>query len=183
MSIVSNRRRFLSGRRGRIGRGGCHAVRCARTAGRHVALPVDVERSGADLQGVSGFLRARKDQHRRPLVIEPFAAGAVTGAFETLDAVSAGVLQAHSSCAGLLHRQGRRPRGHQRFRLRLPASAPGGRLVPSPRRPADAARRVRQVQRLSGRRELVGRGVGRLRRGRSRRWRTSRASNSAHRRA
>ena len=34
------------------------------------------------------------------LVIEPFAAGAVTGVFETLDAVSAGVLQAHSSWPG-----------------------------------------------------------------------------------
>lgn len=34
------------------------------------------------------------------LVIEPFAAGAVTGAFETLDAVSAGVLQAQSSWPG-----------------------------------------------------------------------------------
>jgi TRAP-type mannitol/chloroaromatic compound transport system substrate-binding protein len=34
------------------------------------------------------------------LVIQPFAAGAVTGAFETLDAVSAGVLQAHSSWPG-----------------------------------------------------------------------------------
>ncbi len=34
------------------------------------------------------------------LIIEPFAAGAVTGPFETLDAVSAGVLQAHSSWPG-----------------------------------------------------------------------------------
>ena len=34
------------------------------------------------------------------LVIEPFAAGAVTGVFETLDAVSAGLLQAHSSWPG-----------------------------------------------------------------------------------
>ncbi len=34
------------------------------------------------------------------LVIEPFAAGSVTGAFETLDAVTAGVLQAHSSWPG-----------------------------------------------------------------------------------
>jgi TRAP-type mannitol/chloroaromatic compound transport system substrate-binding protein len=34
------------------------------------------------------------------LVIEPFAAGAVTGVFETLDAVTAGVLQAHSSWPG-----------------------------------------------------------------------------------
>ena len=31
------------------------------------------------------------------LVIQPFAAGSVTGVFETLDAVTAGVLQAHSS--------------------------------------------------------------------------------------
>jgi TRAP-type mannitol/chloroaromatic compound transport system substrate-binding protein len=30
------------------------------------------------------------------LVIQPFAAGAVTGAFESLDAVTAGVLQGHS---------------------------------------------------------------------------------------
>lgn len=34
------------------------------------------------------------------LIIEPFAAGAVTGAFETLDAVSSGLLQAHSSWPG-----------------------------------------------------------------------------------
>ena len=34
------------------------------------------------------------------LEITPFAAGAVTGAFETLDAVSAGVLQGHSSWPG-----------------------------------------------------------------------------------
>ena len=34
------------------------------------------------------------------LVIQPFAAGAVTGVFETLDAVTAGVLQAHSSWPG-----------------------------------------------------------------------------------
>ena len=34
------------------------------------------------------------------LVIEPFAAGAVTGVFETLDAVTAGVLQAQSSWPG-----------------------------------------------------------------------------------
>ena len=34
------------------------------------------------------------------LVIQPFAAGAVTGPFETLDALTAGVLQAHSSWPG-----------------------------------------------------------------------------------
>ncbi len=34
------------------------------------------------------------------LVIQPFAAGAVTGVFESLDAVTAGLLQAHSSWPG-----------------------------------------------------------------------------------
>lgn len=34
------------------------------------------------------------------LIIQPFAAGAVTGAFETLDAVSSGILQAQSSFPG-----------------------------------------------------------------------------------
>lgn len=34
------------------------------------------------------------------LIIEPFAAGAVTGVFETLDAVTSGVLQAQSSWSG-----------------------------------------------------------------------------------
>jgi TRAP-type mannitol/chloroaromatic compound transport system substrate-binding protein len=34
------------------------------------------------------------------LEITPFAAGAVTGVFETLDAVNAGVLQGHASWAG-----------------------------------------------------------------------------------
>jgi len=34
------------------------------------------------------------------LVVEPFAAGSVVGVFETLDAVSAGLLQAHSSWPG-----------------------------------------------------------------------------------
>jgi TRAP-type mannitol/chloroaromatic compound transport system substrate-binding protein len=43
--------------------------------------------------------RIKVDTNGR-LVIEPFAAGAVTGVFETLDAVGAGVLQAHSSWPG-----------------------------------------------------------------------------------
>jgi TRAP-type mannitol/chloroaromatic compound transport system substrate-binding protein len=43
--------------------------------------------------------RVKKNTNGR-LVIEPFAAGAVTGVFETLDAVTAGVLQAHSSWPG-----------------------------------------------------------------------------------
>src|SRR5512144_2020282 len=40
--------------------------------------------------------RVKKNTNGR-LVIEPFAAGAVTGVFETLDAVTAGVLQAQST--------------------------------------------------------------------------------------
>src|SRR5205085_12357820 len=36
------------------------------------------------------------------LELTPFAAGAVTGVFETLDAVSAGVLQGHASWPGQL---------------------------------------------------------------------------------
>jgi TRAP-type mannitol/chloroaromatic compound transport system substrate-binding protein len=43
--------------------------------------------------------RLKKSSNGR-LVIEPFAAGAVTGAFETLDAVTAGVLQAQASWPG-----------------------------------------------------------------------------------
>lgn len=43
--------------------------------------------------------RLKKASNGR-LVIEPFAAGAVTGAFETLDAVTAGVLQAQASWPG-----------------------------------------------------------------------------------
>ncbi len=43
--------------------------------------------------------RVKTNTHGR-LVIEPFAAGAVTGVFESLDAVTAGVLQAHSSWPG-----------------------------------------------------------------------------------
>jgi len=40
--------------------------------------------------------RVNKNTHGR-LIIEPFAAGAVTGVFETLDAVTAGVLQGQST--------------------------------------------------------------------------------------
>ena len=43
--------------------------------------------------------RVKTDSNGR-LVIQPFAAGAVTGVFESLDAVTAGVLQAHSSWPG-----------------------------------------------------------------------------------
>jgi TRAP-type mannitol/chloroaromatic compound transport system substrate-binding protein len=43
--------------------------------------------------------RVKQDSNGR-LVIQPFAAGAVTGVFESLDAVTAGVLQAHSSWPG-----------------------------------------------------------------------------------
>jgi TRAP-type mannitol/chloroaromatic compound transport system substrate-binding protein len=43
--------------------------------------------------------RVKANTHGR-LIIEPFAAGAVTGVFETLDAVTAGVLQAQSTWPG-----------------------------------------------------------------------------------
>ena len=43
--------------------------------------------------------RVKQDSNGR-LIIQPFAAGAVTGVFESLDAVTAGVLQAHSSWPG-----------------------------------------------------------------------------------
>jgi TRAP-type mannitol/chloroaromatic compound transport system substrate-binding protein len=58
--------------------------------------------SGAELtyKVFQDFCERVKTNTNGRLVIEPFAAGAVTGVFETLDAVSAGVLQAHSSWPG-----------------------------------------------------------------------------------
>lgn len=58
--------------------------------------------SGAELtyKVFQDFCERLKTNTNGRLVIEPFAAGAVTGVFETLDAVSAGVLQAHSSWPG-----------------------------------------------------------------------------------
>lgn len=46
------------------------------------------------------FCERVKQASNGRLVIQPFAAGAVTGAFETLDAVTAGVLQAQASWPG-----------------------------------------------------------------------------------
>lgn len=58
--------------------------------------------SGAELtyKAFQDFCERIKVNTNGRLVIEPFAAGAVTGVFESLDAVSAGVLQAHSSWPG-----------------------------------------------------------------------------------
>jgi TRAP-type mannitol/chloroaromatic compound transport system substrate-binding protein len=58
--------------------------------------------SGAELtyKVFQDFCERLKTNTNGRLVIEPFSAGAVTGVFETLDAVSAGVLQAHSSWPG-----------------------------------------------------------------------------------
>jgi TRAP-type mannitol/chloroaromatic compound transport system substrate-binding protein len=58
--------------------------------------------SGAELtyKVFQDFCERVKTNTNGRLVIEPFSAGAVTGVFETLDAVSAGVLQAHSSWPG-----------------------------------------------------------------------------------
>ncbi|HEY3074085.1 MAG TPA: TRAP transporter substrate-binding protein [Burkholderiales bacterium] len=46
------------------------------------------------------FCERVKNASKGRLVIQPFAAGSVTGAFETLDAVTAGVLQAQASWPG-----------------------------------------------------------------------------------
>ncbi len=60
--------------------------------------------SGAPPSSPTSASRTSASTSRRPptadSIIQPFAAGAVTGAFETLDAVTAGVLQAHSSWPG-----------------------------------------------------------------------------------
>ena len=117
------------------------------------------------------------------LVIEPFAAGAVTGVFETLDAVSAGVLQAHSSWPGYFTGKdaGLAVISDFVFGYQHPHQAEawfhhrGGMQM--------LRDGLRQVQRLSGRRELVGRGVHRFEEADPRRWTTSRASSSARRKA
>ena len=127
-----------------------------------VAMPVDVERGRAHLQGLPGSLRADQGQHQRPAGDR--AVRGRRGHRRVRDPRCGQRRRAAGALvvARLLHRQGCRPRRHQRFRVRLPASAAGRGLVPASRRPADAARGLRQVQRLSGRRELVGRGVDRL---------------------
>ena len=76
------------------------AGRGSGAAGHPVALPVHVERAELTYKAFQDFCERLKVNTNGRLVIEPFAAGAVTGVFETLDAVGAGVLQAHSSWPG-----------------------------------------------------------------------------------
>ena len=118
--------------------------------------------SRADLQGVSGFLRAPQGQHQRPPRDRAICGGRRDRRVRDPRCGGRGRAAGAFVLAGLLFWQGCRPRRHQRFRVRLSASASGGGVVPSPRRHADAARGLRQVQRLSRRRQLVGRGVDRL---------------------
>jgi hypothetical protein len=91
----------IIGRR-RLGRGG-NALRargrpCA--AGDDVALSIDVERRWLAYKAFLDLCERIKANTNGRLIIEPFAAGAVAGVFETLDAVGVGVLQAHSSWPG-----------------------------------------------------------------------------------
>ena len=187
MTITTNRRGFLkSSCRRRVGCGQPWSRRPPSLRAQQVTRwRCQSMWSAAELtyKAFQDFCERLKVNTNGRLVIEPFAAGAVTGVFETLDAVSAGVLQAHSSWPGYFTRQGCGPGRHQRFRVRLSASASGRGVVPASRRHADAARGLRQVQRLSGRRELVGRGIHRFQEADPVRWMTSRASSSAHRKA
>ncbi len=160
MSKSTSRRKFLDlrrGGRGRRGRDRCSGDRPG-AGGHALAVPVDVERRRAHLQGVPGLLRAGQGEHQR--AADHRAVRRRRGHRRVRDARrgqrgrAAGALVV----AGLLLGQGRRARGDQRLRLRLPASVPGRAVVLLPRRARHAARRLRQVQRVPGRRELVGRG-------------------------
>lgn len=103
MSSTTNRRRFLA-------TGGLAVAGGAATLGAPMVAraqqPIKWRAqsmwSAAELtyKAFQDFCERVKVATNGRLVIEPFAAGAVTGAFETLDAVSAGVLQAHSSWPG-----------------------------------------------------------------------------------
>jgi TRAP-type mannitol/chloroaromatic compound transport system substrate-binding protein len=91
----------IIGRR-RLGRGG-NALRARgrpRAVGDDVALSIDVERRWLAYKAFLDLCERIKANTNGRLIIEPFAAGAVAGVFETLDAVGAGVLQAHSSWPG-----------------------------------------------------------------------------------
>ena len=96
------------------------------------------------------------------LVIQPFAAGAVTGVFETLDAVTAGVLQAQASWPGYWTGKdaGLAVISDFVFGYQHPWQAEAWFYHRGGLQMLRAG--VRQVQRLPGRRELVGRRVDRV---------------------
>ena len=110
-------------------------------AGHHLALPDAVELGGADPALLRGLLRAGEGRVERPAGDPAVRRGRrhrrVRDPRRGHRRRPAGAVVV----AGLLDRQGRRPRGHQRLRVRLPASVAGRGVVLPPRRPADAARR------------------------------------------
>jgi len=97
MSTVSNRRRFITAAAGASA--AAVAMPSVARAQKAATWRCQSMWSAAELtyKAFQDFCERVKTNTGGRLVIEPFAAGAVTGAFETLDAVSAGVLQAHSS--------------------------------------------------------------------------------------
>ena len=147
-------------RRGRCNRG--RTGDRAGPAGDDVALPVDVERRGTDLQVLRGFLRACQGGVERQAGHPAFRRRRGDRTVRDARRVDCGRAAGAFVMARLLDRQGRRPGGDRRLRVRLPAPLAGRGLVLSQGRPADAAPGLRQVQRLSGRRELVGRRIDRV---------------------
>ena len=143
--------------------GRCRSRRpCRRPgAGRQVEDAVDVELGGAHLQGVRGPLQPHQQALRRQA--RDHAVRRRRGHRRVRDARCGQRRRAARPLlvARLLLRQGPRAGRHQRLRLRLPAPVAGRGLVPPEGRPRHAARGLRQVQRLPGRRQLVGRGIDR----------------------
>ena len=103
MTGTTNRRSFLAkGGLGAIGAAATLAAPAIATAQQPIKWRCQSMWSAAELtyKAFLDFCDRVKAATNGRLVIEPFAGGAVTGVFETLDAVSAGVLQAHSSWPG-----------------------------------------------------------------------------------
>ena len=130
-------------------------------AGRQVEDAVDVELGRAHLQGLRGPLHPHQQALRRQA--RDHAVRRRRRHRRVRDARCRQRRRAAGPClvGRLLLRQGSRPRRDQRLRLRLPASVAGRGLVLPEGRPRHAARGLCQVQRLPGRRELVGRRVDR----------------------
>jgi TRAP-type mannitol/chloroaromatic compound transport system substrate-binding protein len=102
MSTFTERRNFLKTAAGASALAGTVAMPAVARAQQVTRWRCQSMWSAAELtyKAFQDFCERVKVNSGGRLVIEPFAAGAVTGAFETLDAVTAGVLQAHSSWPG-----------------------------------------------------------------------------------
>ena len=102
MSTFTNRRTFLKATAGASALASAVTMPSVARAQQVTRWRCQSMWSGAELtyKAFQDFCERVKVNTGGRLLIEPFAAGAVTGAFETLDAVSAGVLQAHSSWPG-----------------------------------------------------------------------------------